>query len=233
MWRCSGSVAWLRPLCVINTGGREPQSVRWLIVCVPPSPLPAPLHPSLQELTEEVVGSPIPEPRQRSRLFRSHSESSDEVSELDLSHGKKDAFVLEVLIFRSVGWIPAAMFVSMCNVLVFVLLFQIDDTDAVEDIHALLTDAPTPNGWSCCLVFATLKLYTFCSICYTFASFSLIFFFHSWRFSLLQHWDHAWHPQLDVSCSGWPFAMFVFSPSLQMKSVQIVIKSYPRHPNGV
>lgn len=42
------------------------------------------------------MGSPIPEPRQRSRLFRSHSESSDEVSELDLSHGKKDAFVLEV-----------------------------------------------------------------------------------------------------------------------------------------
>ncbi|MEQ2183336.1 C2 domain-containing protein 5, partial [Goodea atripinnis] len=48
------------------------------------------------ELTEEGVGSPIPEPRHRSRLFRSHSESSDEVSELDLSHGKKDAFVLEV-----------------------------------------------------------------------------------------------------------------------------------------
>lgn len=55
--------------------------------------------PFLQELTEEVVGSPIPEPRQRSRLFRSHSESSDEVSELDLSHGKKDAFVLEVFIY--------------------------------------------------------------------------------------------------------------------------------------
>lgn len=49
-----------------------------------------------QELVEEVIGSPIPEPRQRSRLFRSHSESSDEVSELDLSNGKKDAFVLEV-----------------------------------------------------------------------------------------------------------------------------------------
>lgn len=45
-------------------------------------------------------GSPIPEPRQRSRLFRSHSESSDEVSELDLSHGKKDAFVLEVCIYK-------------------------------------------------------------------------------------------------------------------------------------
>ncbi|XP_075875467.1 C2 domain-containing protein 5 isoform X5 [Nelusetta ayraudi] len=73
------------------------------------------------ELTEEVVGSPIPEPRQRSRLFRSQSESSDEVSELDLSHGKKDAFVLEI-----------------------------DDTDAVEDIHALLTDAPTPTGFYCC-----------------------------------------------------------------------------------
>jgi hypothetical protein len=41
------------------------------------------------------VGSPIPD-RQRSRLFRSTSESSDELSELDLSHGKKDAFVLEV-----------------------------------------------------------------------------------------------------------------------------------------
>lgn len=54
----------------------------------------------LQELTEEVVGSPIPEPRQRSRLFRSHSESSDELSELDLSHGKKDAFVLEVCIYK-------------------------------------------------------------------------------------------------------------------------------------
>ncbi|XP_068578721.1 C2 domain-containing protein 5-like isoform X3 [Cebidichthys violaceus] len=73
------------------------------------------------ELTEEVVGSPIPEPRQRSRLFRSHSESSDEVSELDLSHGKKDAFVLEI-----------------------------DDTDAVEDIHSLLTDAPTPTGFYSC-----------------------------------------------------------------------------------
>ncbi|XP_058500649.1 C2 domain-containing protein 5 isoform X10 [Solea solea] len=73
------------------------------------------------ELTEEVVGSPIPEPRQRSRLFRSHSESSDELSELDLSHGKKDAFVLEI-----------------------------DDTDAVEDIHSLLTDAPPPPGFYSC-----------------------------------------------------------------------------------
>uniref|UniRef100_A0A4W6DAN8 C2 domain-containing protein 5 n=1 Tax=Lates calcarifer TaxID=8187 RepID=A0A4W6DAN8_LATCA len=73
------------------------------------------------ELTEEVVGSPIPEPRQRSRLFRSHSESSDELSELDLSHGKKDAFVLEI-----------------------------DDTDAVEDIHSLLTDAPPPTGFYSC-----------------------------------------------------------------------------------
>uniref|UniRef100_A0A8C2K375 C2 domain-containing protein 5 n=1 Tax=Cyprinus carpio TaxID=7962 RepID=A0A8C2K375_CYPCA len=69
------------------------------------------------EVVEEIIGSPIPEPRQRSRLFRSHSESSDEVSEIDLSHGKKDAFVLEI-----------------------------DDTDAVEDIHALLTDSPTPAG---------------------------------------------------------------------------------------
>uniref|UniRef100_A0A3B3ZW67 C2 domain-containing protein 5 n=1 Tax=Periophthalmus magnuspinnatus TaxID=409849 RepID=A0A3B3ZW67_9GOBI len=69
----------------------------------------------------ETVGSPIPEPRQRSRLFRSHSESSDEVSELDLSHGKKDAFVLEI-----------------------------DDTDAVEDIHSLLTDAAPPLGFYSC-----------------------------------------------------------------------------------
>ncbi|XP_043980581.1 C2 domain-containing protein 5 isoform X5 [Gambusia affinis] len=73
------------------------------------------------ELTEEGVGSPIPEPRHRSRLFRSHSESSDEVSELDLSHGKKDAFVLEI-----------------------------DDTDAVEDIHSLLTDASPPTGFYTC-----------------------------------------------------------------------------------
>ncbi|XP_074489204.1 C2 domain-containing protein 5 isoform X16 [Sebastes fasciatus] len=73
------------------------------------------------EVAEEVVGSPIPESRQRSRLFRSHSESSDELSELDLSHGKKDAFVLEI-----------------------------DDTDAVEDIHSLLTDAPTPAGFYSC-----------------------------------------------------------------------------------
>ncbi|XP_031420634.1 C2 domain-containing protein 5 isoform X3 [Clupea harengus] len=73
------------------------------------------------EVVEEVIGSPIPEPRQRSRLFRSQSESSDELSELDLSHGKKDAFVLEI-----------------------------DDTDAVEDIHCLLTDAPTPPGFFSC-----------------------------------------------------------------------------------
>ncbi|KAM4734092.1 C2 domain-containing protein 5 isoform 3-T3 [Anableps anableps] len=73
------------------------------------------------ELTEEGVGSPIPEPRHRSRLFRSHSESSDEVSELDLSHGKKDAFVLEI-----------------------------DDTDAVEDIHSLLTDASPPTSFHSC-----------------------------------------------------------------------------------
>ncbi|XP_047241626.1 C2 domain-containing protein 5 isoform X6 [Girardinichthys multiradiatus] len=73
------------------------------------------------ELTEEGVGSPIPEPRHRSRLFRSHSESSDEVSELDLSHGKKDAFVLEI-----------------------------DDTDAVEDIHSLLMDASLPSGFYSC-----------------------------------------------------------------------------------
>ncbi|TRY58630.1 hypothetical protein DNTS_024782 [Danionella cerebrum] len=73
------------------------------------------------EVVEEIIGSPIPEPRQRSRLFRSQSESSDEVLELDLSHGKKDAFVLEI-----------------------------DDTDAVEDIHALLTDSPSPSGFYSC-----------------------------------------------------------------------------------
>ncbi|XP_023827614.1 C2 domain-containing protein 5 isoform X8 [Salvelinus sp. IW2-2015] len=72
------------------------------------------------ECIEEVVGSPIPD-RQRSRLFRSTSESSDELSELDLSHGKKDAFVLEI-----------------------------DDTDAVEDIQSLLTDAPIPAGFYSC-----------------------------------------------------------------------------------
>uniref|UniRef100_A0A803XLU1 C2 calcium dependent domain containing 5 n=1 Tax=Meleagris gallopavo TaxID=9103 RepID=A0A803XLU1_MELGA len=73
------------------------------------------------ELPEEIVGSPIPEPRQRSRLLRSQSESSDEVTELDLSHGKKDAFVLEI-----------------------------DDTDAMEDVHSLLTDAPPPSGFYSC-----------------------------------------------------------------------------------
>ncbi|XP_053478432.1 C2 domain-containing protein 5 isoform X11 [Ictalurus furcatus] len=73
------------------------------------------------EFVEELIGSPIPESRQRSRLFRSHSESSDEVIELDLSHGKKDAFVLEI-----------------------------DDTDAFENIHSLLTDAPTPPGFYSC-----------------------------------------------------------------------------------
>ncbi|XP_064870611.1 C2 domain-containing protein 5-like, partial [Oncorhynchus nerka] len=77
------------------------------------------------ECIEEVVGSPIPD-RQRSRLFRSTSESSDELSELDLSHGKKDAFVLRY------GW--------LC----------IDDTDAVEDIQSLLTDAPMPAGFYSC-----------------------------------------------------------------------------------
>lgn len=59
----------------------------------------------VQDLTEDYIGSPIPEPRQRSRLFRSHSESSDEVSELDLSHGKKDAFVLEVFIYKNTTFI--------------------------------------------------------------------------------------------------------------------------------
>ncbi|KAG7279213.1 hypothetical protein CRUP_013605 [Coryphaenoides rupestris] len=71
--------------------------------------------------SDEALGSPIPEPKQRSRLFRSQSESSDELAELDLSHGKKDAFVLEI-----------------------------DDTDAVEDIHSLLTDAPPPTGFYSC-----------------------------------------------------------------------------------
>ncbi|XP_040091283.1 C2 domain-containing protein 5 isoform X16 [Oryx dammah] len=73
------------------------------------------------EISEEIIGSPIPEPRQRSRLLRSQSESSDEVTELDLSHGKKDAFVLEI-----------------------------DDTDAMEDVHSLLTDVPPPSGFYSC-----------------------------------------------------------------------------------
>uniref|UniRef100_A0A8D2CS11 C2 domain-containing protein 5 n=1 Tax=Sciurus vulgaris TaxID=55149 RepID=A0A8D2CS11_SCIVU len=73
------------------------------------------------EIAEEIIGSPIPEPRQRSRLLRSQSESSDEVMELDLSHGKKDAFVLEI-----------------------------DDTDAMEDVHSLLTDVPPPSGFYSC-----------------------------------------------------------------------------------
>ncbi|KAM4820411.1 C2 domain-containing protein 5 isoform 6-T6 [Thomomys bottae] len=73
------------------------------------------------EVVEEVIGSPIPEPRQRSRLLRSQSESSDEAAELDLSHGKKDAFVLEI-----------------------------DDTDAMEDVHSLLTDVPPPSGFYSC-----------------------------------------------------------------------------------
>ncbi|XP_056655361.1 C2 domain-containing protein 5 isoform X31 [Monodelphis domestica] len=73
------------------------------------------------EIPEEIIGSPIPEPRQRSRLLRSQSESSDEVIELDLSHGKKDAFVLEI-----------------------------DDTDAMEDVHSLLTDVPPPSGFYSC-----------------------------------------------------------------------------------
>ncbi|XP_041441721.1 C2 domain-containing protein 5 isoform X9 [Xenopus laevis] len=74
-----------------------------------------------QEILEETVGSPIPEPRQRSRLLRSQSESSDETAELDLSHGKKDAFVLEI-----------------------------DDTDAMEDVHSLLTDVAPPPGFFIC-----------------------------------------------------------------------------------
>ncbi|XP_040599499.1 C2 domain-containing protein 5 isoform X20 [Mesocricetus auratus] len=73
------------------------------------------------EVSEEIIGSPIPEPRQRSRLLRSQSESSDEVTELDLSHGKKDAFVLEI-----------------------------DDADAMEDVHSLLTDVPPPSGFYSC-----------------------------------------------------------------------------------
>ncbi|XP_066446859.1 C2 domain-containing protein 5 isoform X5 [Eleutherodactylus coqui] len=73
------------------------------------------------EILEETIGSPIPEPRQRTRLLRSQSESSDEAMELDLSHGKKDAFVLEI-----------------------------DDTDAVEDVHSLLTDVPPPPGFYSC-----------------------------------------------------------------------------------
>ncbi|XP_064865841.1 C2 domain-containing protein 5 [Oncorhynchus nerka] len=84
------------------------------------------IHPPVrgthtQPYVEEVVGSPIPDRQRSSRLFRSTSESSDELSELDLSHGKKDAFVLEI-----------------------------DDTDAVEDIQSLLTDAPIPAGFYSC-----------------------------------------------------------------------------------
>lgn len=67
----------------------------------------------MQDLTEEYIGSPIPEPRQRSRLFRSHSESSDEVSELDLSHGKKDAFVLEVFIYKNITFIVICLLLSL------------------------------------------------------------------------------------------------------------------------
>nr|XP_060632546.1 C2 domain-containing protein 5 isoform X24 [Anolis sagrei ordinatus] len=73
------------------------------------------------EACEEIIGSPIPEPRPRTRLLRSQSESSDEITELDLSHGKKDAFVLEI-----------------------------DDTDAMEDVHSLLTDIPPPSGFYSC-----------------------------------------------------------------------------------
>ncbi|XP_032077823.1 C2 domain-containing protein 5 isoform X7 [Thamnophis elegans] len=73
------------------------------------------------ETSEEIIGSPIPEPRHRTRLLRSQSESSDEIAELDLSHGKKDAFVLEI-----------------------------DDTDAMEDVHSLLTDIPPPSGFYSC-----------------------------------------------------------------------------------
>ncbi|XP_047452107.1 C2 domain-containing protein 5 isoform X19 [Mugil cephalus] len=93
------------------------------------------------ELTEEGVGSPIPEPRQRSRLFRSHSESSDELSELDLSHGKKDAFVLEI-----------------------------DDTDAVEDIHSLLTDASPPTGFYSCNTEIMPGIYNWTSVVQMFTS---------------------------------------------------------------
>lgn len=62
----------------------------------------------MQDLTEEYIGSPI-----RSRLFRSHSESSDEVSELDLSHGKKDAFVLEVFIYKNITFIVTCLLVLL------------------------------------------------------------------------------------------------------------------------
>ncbi|KAK9400165.1 C2 domain-containing protein [Crotalus adamanteus] len=73
------------------------------------------------ETSEEIIGSPIPEPKHRTRLLRSQSESSDDIAELDLSHGKKDAFVLEI-----------------------------DDTDAMEDVHSLLTDIPPPSGFYSC-----------------------------------------------------------------------------------
>ncbi|XP_039203296.1 C2 domain-containing protein 5 isoform X14 [Crotalus tigris] len=73
------------------------------------------------ETSEEIIASPIPEPKHRTRLLRSQSESSEDIAELDLSHGKKDAFVLEI-----------------------------DDTDAMEDVHSLLTDIPPPSGFYSC-----------------------------------------------------------------------------------
>ncbi|CAJ0964628.1 unnamed protein product [Ranitomeya imitator] len=160
------------------------------------------IHPP--EILEETIGSPIPETRQRTRLLRSQSESSDEVVELDLSHGKKDAFVLERIYrpahriyrtptLRSVSTAPRpcaafstapqpcaaylphhdpaqriyrpptlrsvsnrtptlrGMSVALPRPCAAYLPHpdparNIDDTDAVEDVHSLLTDVPPPPG---------------------------------------------------------------------------------------
>ncbi|OCT87980.1 hypothetical protein XELAEV_18016609mg [Xenopus laevis] len=136
------------------------------------------------EILEETVGSPIPEPRQRSRLLRSQSESSDETAELDLSHGKKDAFVLERMAsasdrcvasdqrcditrqfyllpylcrirFVTARWIATKSLVesypkSQQSAFNPMAAIMIDDTDAMEDVHSLLTDVAPPPGFFIC-----------------------------------------------------------------------------------
>uniref|UniRef100_A0A8D0CFY4 C2 calcium dependent domain containing 5 n=1 Tax=Scleropages formosus TaxID=113540 RepID=A0A8D0CFY4_SCLFO len=93
------------------------------------------------EVAEDVSGSPIPEPQRRPRLFRSVSESSTEVPELDLAYGRKDAFVLEI-----------------------------DDTDALEDMHSLLTDAPAPSGFYSCNTEVMPGIYSWTSAVQMFTS---------------------------------------------------------------
>uniref|UniRef100_UPI00358E4398 C2 domain-containing protein 5 isoform X2 n=1 Tax=Myxine glutinosa TaxID=7769 RepID=UPI00358E4398 len=73
----------------------------------------------LPERVEEAA-EPSPEPRHL-RMSRSQSESSEEMPDLDLAHGRKDAFVIEI-----------------------------DDVDAEEDVHMLLMDTPTPPGFYIC-----------------------------------------------------------------------------------